>query len=188
MTHPLIEFLVDPSGQELTKKLAECWPKEMPVEPVRWLRPPRVVWLGAVLGAAAAMALAACASPTLKLGAGPDTCGRAGTLTGTSTLVCTYSTVGSDTFTVPAGVSSVNVDVVGAQGGHYFITGDAAHGGSPAGDQSPSPGADLPRTALQRKAPTRVPLAQRVPLARRQPQAALADSPRDRPPRRRPVG
>lgn len=43
-------------------------------------------------------------------------------------------TLGSDTFTVPEGVSSVEAIVVGGQGGHYFLAGDTAHGGSPAGD------------------------------------------------------
>jgi hypothetical protein len=32
-------------------------------------------------------------------------------------IVCTYSTVGTDTFTVPGGVTSLTVDTYGAQGG-----------------------------------------------------------------------
>jgi hypothetical protein len=42
--------------------------------------------------------------------------------------------VGSDTFTVPAGVTQADFVAVGGDGGHYFIMGDAAHSGSPAGD------------------------------------------------------
>jgi hypothetical protein len=106
------------------------------------LRPPYVASLGVVLCAstAAAVALAAPAPPVLALAADPAPCGATGVLTGSTTLVCTYTTVGSDTFTVPAGVTAFDVDVVGAQGGHYFIMGDAAHGGSPAGDITGRPG------------------------------------------------
>jgi hypothetical protein len=97
-------------------------------------------WLGMMLGAGtvAALALTACATSAVALAAGPGTCGQTGNLSGTNT--CTYTAVGSDTFTVPAGVTSVVVEVVGAQGGHYFIAGDAAHGGSPAGDITGRPG------------------------------------------------
>jgi hypothetical protein len=41
---------------------------------------------------------------------------------------------------VPDGVSSVILDVVGAERGHYFIAGDAAHGGSPTGNITGNPG------------------------------------------------
>ncbi|MGH3776122.1 MAG: hypothetical protein ACRDRR_10380 [Pseudonocardiaceae bacterium] len=106
------------------------------------LRPSYMATVGVVLsaGTAAAMALAAPASPALTLVADPGPCGTTGVLTGTTPLVCTYTTTGSDTFTVPAGVSSVDVVVVGAQGGNYFIAGDEAHGGSPAGDITGRPG------------------------------------------------
>ena len=104
------------------------------------LRPLYATYLGMVLGAGtvAAMALTACVTSGLALAAGPGTCGQTGSLSGATT--CSYTTVGSDTFTVPAGVTSVTVDVVGGQGGHYFIAGDAAHGGSPAGDITGRPG------------------------------------------------
>jgi hypothetical protein len=97
-------------------------------------RPWSVGFLGAVVAAAtmAATGLAAPEPGTLTLAADSGPCGSTGVLTGPTT--CTYTTVGSDTFIVPAGVDSVVVDVVGAQGGRYFIAGDAAHGGSPAGD------------------------------------------------------
>ncbi|MGB8254234.1 MAG: hypothetical protein WCE71_02365, partial [Pseudonocardiaceae bacterium] len=107
----------------------------------RWFRRSYVVCLGVVLaGTVAVMGLAAPAPPVLALAADLGPCGATGSLTGSSTLVCTYTTAGSDAFTVPDGVSSVTVDVVGAQGGHYFIAGDAAHGGSPAGDITGNPG------------------------------------------------
>ena len=70
---------------------------------------------------------------------GPN-CGATGVLSGSGSLTCTYSTVGSDIFSVPAGVTQAVVTVVGAQGGRYFIAGDAAHGGSPAGDITGRPG------------------------------------------------
>ena len=41
---------------------------------------------------------------------------------------------------MPAGVSSVILDVVGAEDRHCFIAGDAAHGGSPAGNITGNPG------------------------------------------------
>src|SRR6185312_7078188 len=104
--------------------------------------------LGVVLstGTIAAMAPAvsgslASAAHSVVLSAGPaKPCGTTGVLTGAGPLVCTYSTSGSDTFTVPDGVSSVDITVIGAQGGHYFIAGDATHGGSPAGDITGRPG------------------------------------------------
>ncbi|MGH3547586.1 MAG: hypothetical protein ACRDQU_05605 [Pseudonocardiaceae bacterium] len=72
------------------------------------------------------------ASPNQAL-MGPN-CGATGIVSGSGSLTCTYTTAGSDIFSVPAGVTQASLAVVGAQGGHYFIAGDAAHGGSPAGD------------------------------------------------------
>src|SRR5580658_6299884 len=74
---------------------------------------------------------AAAVAGVVLTGSGPrasaatNTCGSTGVLSGTGTLLCTYSTVGSDTFTVPAGITHVNVSVIGAAGGNYFIDGDA---------------------------------------------------------------
>lgn len=62
------------------------------------------------------------------------TCGATGVLSGAGPFRCTYAIVGSDTFTVPAGVSRAAFVVVGAQGGHFFIAGDDEHDGSPVGD------------------------------------------------------
>ena len=70
---------------------------------------------------------------------GPN-CGATGVLSGSGSVMCTYTTVGPDIFSVPAGVTQATVTVVGAQGGRYFIAGDAAHGGSPAGDITGRPG------------------------------------------------
>jgi hypothetical protein len=70
-------------------------------------------------------------------GAASPVCGRTGLLAGST---CTYRKVGSDTFTVPAGVTRAEFVVIGGAGGHYFIAGDAAHGGSPAGDITGRPG------------------------------------------------
>ncbi|MGA8518079.1 MAG: hypothetical protein WB735_08065, partial [Pseudonocardiaceae bacterium] len=93
--------------------------------------------LATVVAELAVIPATATAAPTPTPASG--TCGNSGVLAAAGN-VCTYTTVGSDTFTVPAGVTSVAVDVVGAQGGHYFIAGDAAHGGSPAGDITGRPG------------------------------------------------
>jgi hypothetical protein len=63
----------------------------------------------------------------------PNPCGATGVLSGNGSFTCTYSSVGSDTFTVPAGVTQGAFVVVGAKAGNFFILGDAAHP-SPAGD------------------------------------------------------
>ncbi|HET9255798.1 MAG TPA: hypothetical protein VFO16_11410, partial [Pseudonocardiaceae bacterium] len=78
-------------------------------------------------------------APAVASAAPAGPCGTTGVLAPTGDM-CTYTTIGSDTFTVPAGVSSVDIVAVGGQGGHFFIAGDAAHGGSPAGDITGSPG------------------------------------------------
>ncbi len=101
-----------------------------PTQARRRLTGARSVVVG--LGVAAVAAAAAAGSAAT---AGPAPCGATGALSSAgSTLTCTYSTVGSDVFTVPAGVTQASVVATGATGGHYFIAGDAAHGGSPAGD------------------------------------------------------
>jgi molybdenum ABC transporter molybdate-binding protein len=60
-------------------------------------------------------------------GAAGGPCGTTGVASGSNPLTCTYATVGSDTFTVPAGVTSATFTVVGAIGGNYFTDGDASH-------------------------------------------------------------
>jgi hypothetical protein len=67
-------------------------------------------------------------------------CGARGVISGSGTFTCTYTSTGSDVYTVPAGVTRATIVVVGASGGHYFTPGDAAHGGSPAGDITGRPG------------------------------------------------
>jgi hypothetical protein len=99
----------------------------------------------ATLSAALALALltpglfGAVHAATEATSTGPN-CGVSGALSGAAPLTCTYTTVGSDIFVVPAGVTQATVTVVGAQGGHLFIPGDADHGGSPAGDITGLPG------------------------------------------------
>ena len=90
--------------------------------------------LGAELAASATVLPPSGAAASAEAG---TPCGTSGVLSGTT---CTYDSVGSDTFTVPAGASSIEFTVTGAQGGHYFIAGDAAHGGSPVGDITGRPG------------------------------------------------
>jgi hypothetical protein len=61
-------------------------------------------------------------------GASPASpCGASGVLSGAGPFMCTYDAVGSDSFTVPAGVARAEIRVVGAVGGNYFVDGDAAH-------------------------------------------------------------
>jgi hypothetical protein len=98
-------------------------------------------------GIVAALAVAVLAGGVIATGAGAaggasGPCGATGTLAGTGPLTCTYAKVGSDSFTVPAGVTRATFTVIGAAGGEYFIAGDAAHGGSPAGDITGRPGGD----------------------------------------------
>jgi hypothetical protein len=75
----------------------------------------------AAVGAAVGIYIVLTAAPSAATG---QTCGTAGTpsrgLSGT-TFTCTYMTTGEDSFTVPAGISSIAVVAVGAPGG------DGAH-------------------------------------------------------------
>ena len=113
------------------------------------LRPSYVAVLGAVLsaGTVAATALAAPAPPVVALAANSGPCGTTGNLTGSTTLVCTYTTSGSGAFTVPAGVTALDVDVVGAQGGHAVLPQQPSQapgaGGEAKGTISVTPGAVL---------------------------------------------
>ena len=81
---------------------------------VRGIRYPRLVC--ASVGAVLACAMVA--------GAGAPVAPAAGSCTGTATVTCTYTGAGSYTFMVPAGVTSLDVIAVGANGGLGF------HGGS----------------------------------------------------------
>lgn len=64
----------------------------------------------------------------------PSPCGTGGTFTA-SPPTCTYTAVGTDTFTVPEGVSAVTVDVFGAEGGSAagFVTPNPPNEGAPGG-------------------------------------------------------
>lgn len=61
------------------------------------------------------VALGSESSAAVALAADSGPCGSTGALT--SPTSCTYTNIGSDRFTVPDGVGSATVDVVGAQGG-----------------------------------------------------------------------
>jgi 6-phosphogluconolactonase (cycloisomerase 2 family)/phosphodiesterase/alkaline phosphatase D-like protein len=76
---------------------------------------------GPVIVVAAALALAP--SGGAVAADPPAVCGSTGVLSGSGPFLCTYGTVGSDTFTVPAGIDQAVFAVIGAQGGHYFIAG-----------------------------------------------------------------
>jgi hypothetical protein len=54
-------------------------------------------------------------------------CGKTGTAGASS---CTYSVPGTDTFTVPAGVTVATFKVLGAQGGSYPGTAAGGRGGA----------------------------------------------------------
>jgi hypothetical protein len=103
-------------------------PRSLPTAHPRWL----VAGLAATMLAAAAVAGTTASADT-------GICGATGVLSGSGPLTCTYTTVGSDTFTVPDGVTQADVVVVGGSGGSYFIFGDAAHP-PPAGNITGRPG------------------------------------------------
>ncbi|MFJ5550862.1 Ig-like domain-containing protein [Streptomyces sp. NPDC093225] len=69
-------------------------------------------------------------------GAGPAAppCGTGGVFT-TAPPTCTYDTAGTDTFTVPAGVDAVTVDLYGAEGGGAagFVAPNPPNTGAPGG-------------------------------------------------------
>ena len=97
---------------------------------VRSARPALTVLtaLGLALAPAAVAPPAASAAPTC-------------TTTG-ATTTCTFSTVGTDTWTVPVGVTQATFDVHGAQGG----TGGASTGQNAAGGRGARLRATLPVT------------------------------------------
>ena len=92
-----------------------------------------------VVGLAATVVSAAVGAGASSSAVTVSPCGATGVQSGSGPFTCTYSTVGSDTFTVPGGVTQANLVAVGADGGHYFIMGDAAHP-SPGGDITGRPG------------------------------------------------
>src|SRR5580692_12616024 len=61
-----------------------------------------------------------------------DPCGTTGVMSVSGSIVsCTYSTVGSDTFTVPTGdgITSIRVAVAGGGGGGGTVLSEPANGG-----------------------------------------------------------
>jgi hypothetical protein len=71
----------------------------------------RRIWKGRI---ALSLALAGIASALAPSAEAAPSCTPAG-----ANIVCTYSTVGTDTFTVPPGVTSVTFVAFGAQGGNF---------------------------------------------------------------------
>ncbi|MFC5885526.1 Ig-like domain-containing protein [Kitasatospora aburaviensis] len=65
---------------------------------------------------------------------GASPCGAGGVLT-TAAPTCTYTTTGTDTFTVPDGVTAVTVDLFGAEGGGAagFVSPNPPNAGAPGG-------------------------------------------------------
>jgi hypothetical protein len=100
---------------------------------------------------AAAVALAGAAGFGTPASAdAPSPCGATGVLSGTDPFTCTYSVVGSDTFTVPAGITKADFVVVGAKGGNYFIDGPPITGrAGGAGDQATATLSLTPGQVLQ---------------------------------------
>lgn len=93
-----------------------------------------------LVGGVVVIALGACVAAGATASAdAPTACGATGVLSGSAVLTCTYTTIGSDTFTVPAGVMQADVVVIAAAGGNYFILGDVAHP-PPAGTITGRPG------------------------------------------------
>ncbi|WP_457028640.1 Ig-like domain-containing protein [Kitasatospora sp. P5_F3] len=64
----------------------------------------------------------------------PSPCGSGGVLT-TSPPSCVYTATGTDTFTVPVGVTAVSVDLFGAEGGSAagFVSPNPPNAGAPGG-------------------------------------------------------
>ncbi|MCF3179314.1 Ig-like domain repeat protein [Streptomyces polychromogenes] len=86
-------------------------------------------------GAAGLVAAALAPLPATADPASPATpCGAGGTFTA-ATPTCTYTGVGTDTFTVPAGVGEVKVDLFGAEGGSAagFVMPAPPNAGAPGG-------------------------------------------------------
>jgi hypothetical protein len=84
--------------------------------------------------AGSAAVLASAAAPSLASG----TCGTAGVVsTASGTITCTYSGARADTFTVPPGVSSLDVVAIGAAGGTGYKS-----------PNSPGQGASVEDTAV----------------------------------------
>ncbi|MFD9516887.1 Ig-like domain-containing protein [Streptomyces sp. NPDC059979] len=92
----------------------------------------KTAMVAGVTGLLAAVLTAAPATAEEAPAASP--CGAGGTFTA-SPPTCTYTAVGTDTFTVPEGVSAATVDVFGAEGGSAagFVTPNPPNEGAPGG-------------------------------------------------------
>lgn len=89
--------------------------------------------LAGATGLLAAALVPAAASPASAAPAGSP-CGTGGVLT-TASPACTYTAAGTDTFTVPNGVSAVTVDLFGAEGGSAagYVLPNPPNTGAPGG-------------------------------------------------------
>ncbi|MCX4524201.1 MULTISPECIES: Ig-like domain-containing protein [unclassified Streptomyces] len=78
--------------------------------------------------------LTASAEPGSADAPAPAACGAGGVFAA-SPVGCTYAAAGTDTFTVPDGVSAITVDLFGAEGGSAagFVSPNPANTGSPGG-------------------------------------------------------
>lgn len=88
-----------------------------------------------VAGATGLLAAALTALPaTADQANATSPCGAGGTFTA-SPPTCTYAAVGTDTFTVPDGVSAATIDLFGAEGGSAagFVTPNPPNDGAPGG-------------------------------------------------------
>ncbi|WP_329491789.1 Ig-like domain-containing protein [Kitasatospora sp. NBC_01246] len=88
--------------------------------------------LAGTAGLLAAALVPATASPASAADTSP--CGAGGVLT-TATPACTYTAPGTDTFTVPDGVTTVSIDLFGAEGGSAagYVAPNPPNTGAPGG-------------------------------------------------------
>ncbi|MGW7368343.1 hypothetical protein ACWGI8_34220, partial [Streptomyces sp. NPDC054841] len=97
------------------------------------LRPARTPAL--VLAGATVLLAAALAPNPAAASAAEAVCGATGTRTTDPGAGCSWTEPGTDTFTVPAGVSAVTVDLFGAEGGSAagYVTPNPPSTGAPGG-------------------------------------------------------
>ncbi|MFE5486421.1 Ig-like domain-containing protein [Streptomyces sp. NPDC056527] len=88
-----------------------------------------------VLAGAAVLVAAALHPPTATAAAAEPLCGTTGVVTTEPGAGCAWTAPGTDTFTVPAGVSSLTVELFGAEGGSAagYVTPNPPNTGAPGG-------------------------------------------------------
>ncbi|RAG87572.1 hypothetical protein DN069_00850, partial [Streptacidiphilus pinicola] len=97
------------------------------------MRRPVLIALAGTAGLLAAALVPLAVSPAAAADTSP--CGATGVLATTSPNACTYAATGTDTFTVPAGVTAVTVDLFGAEGGSAagYVLPNPPNTGAPGG-------------------------------------------------------